>query len=355
MKKRLLFHICFSALILSLGGCRRTDVDATSASASFEFHTMGATMHITLYSTVMAEKNLRECADEAYKEVKYAENLVNLWDKNSEINRINSAKAGEWMTVDRVNFNVIESAIRISEITEGAFDITVNPLVNLWGFGSKSKDIQEIPSEDRIGETLKMVGYKKINLDAEKSAVSFSQDGITIDLGGIAQGYGADLAINALKKSGVTQAMVELGGEVRALGRNKDGKKWRVGIRHPLKENELLGVLELEDESAATSGDYENYFVFDGVRYSHIIDPRTGKPATSGIASATIVGKECANVDALATAFMILPFEKGCRLLESLPDYEGVIARRIGKDKLEIFVTDGLKGKVEILDGGDSK
>jgi FAD:protein FMN transferase len=345
---------CIPAVILLLlfSGCsRKTDTGTAPASASFEFRTMGTTMHITLYSPGMDKAILKKHADEAFAEVKRVENLMSLWNKDSEICRLNSSKTGEWTTLDKATFEIIEKAIRISKITEGAFDITVNPLVNLWGFGSKSKDEHKIPPDDKISDALEKVGYKKINLDGEKSAVSFAQDGVTIDLGGIAQGYGSDVAINALKKSGVSQAMVELGGEVRVLGRNKDGKKWRVGIRHPLKEDELLGVLELEDESVSTSGDYQSYFVVDGIRYSHIIDPKTGKPTTSGIASVTIVGKECADADALATGFMVLPFEKGCQLLESLPDYEGIIARRVGDDKLDIFVTEGLKGKVEISDG----
>lgn len=353
MSKKIFFQMFLLIPLLISGGCRKSDIRDIPMSASYEFRTMGTTMHITLYSTTMNKQELEKCTEKAFNEVKRVEKLMNLWDKDSEINRINYSKTGEWVVVDKATFEVIEKAIKASEITEGAFDITVNPLVNIWGFGSRSKEIHEIPTEDEILTALAKTGYKKISVDKEKTAVSFTQDGVKIDLAGIAKGYGVDVAINALRECGVRQAMVEIGGEVRVLGRNKDGRKWRVGIRHPLKENELLGVIEMEDESVATSGDYENYFEIGGVRYSHIINPLTGKPTTSGIASVTIMSRECADADALATGLMVLPFDKGCELLENLPDYEGIIIRRITDNKLEIFVTEGLKGKVEISDGNN--
>lgn len=350
MNKKIAFKIFHILLLILAGGCRKSDIRDIPTSVSYELRTMGTTMHITLCSTTMDKQELKKCSDEAFKEVRRIEKLMNLWDKDSEINRINSAKTGEWTTVDNATFKLIEKAIKASEITDGAFDITVNPLVNLWGFGSKSKEIHETPAENEIMTALVKTGYKKIILNKEKTAVSFTQDGVTIDLSGIAKGYGVDVAINALRECGVRQAMVEIGGEVRVLGKNKNNDKWRIGIRHPLKEKELLGVIEMEDESVATSGDYENYFEIGGVRYSHIINPLTGKPSTSGIAGVTIISRECADADALATGLMVMPFDKGCRLLENLTDYEGIIIKRITDEKLEIFVTDGLKGKVEIAD-----
>ncbi len=344
--------LCF---LIHISGCDRSSDPGSKDSHGLtkvliERRVMGTTMQLALYSTTLSKSDLEEAAAEAVEEVRRCENLMSSWVKESDVNRINAAKKGEWIEVDETTFDVIEKAVKTCEITSGAFDITVSPLVDLWGFGAKSKGGFAIPSDEEIAEAMKKVGHKNILLDRKELAVSFMEDGITIDLAGIAKGYAVDRAISVLKKNGVNRAMVEIGGEVGIVGKNKEGKKWRVGVQHPLEKGHFLTVLELEDECVATSGDYMNFYIVDGVRYSHILDPRTGQPTRSNIASVTVVGKSCADLDALGTGLAVLPYEEGIEILENLPEIEGIIVHRDGDDEIDVYISDGLKEKVKLLE-----
>ncbi len=358
--KYLLFVYSFLNLLISLTGCgsdRNANVEDAGCLAEtlIEDQVMGTAVHMVLYSDELNKSQLDKAAAEALEEIKRVERLMSSWVEDSDVSRINAAKKGEWVEIDRSTIDVLANAMLIGAITNKAFDITVSPLVDLWGFGAKSKGPFSIPSDEEISEAMRTVGHGKVLLDIGNSAVSLAEEGMTIDLGGIAKGYAVDRALSVLYKNGVDQAMVEVGGEVGVIGKNKDREKWCIGVRHPLKRGNFLTVLELENEFVGTSGDYENFFVVDGVRYSHIIDPRTGRPTTSNITSVTVVGTSCAKVDALATGFSVLQYEDSIKILESLPDIEGIIVRRAGDGELDIYVSEGLRRKIRLLEPATTK
>jgi thiamine biosynthesis lipoprotein len=341
------------ALILSWvllvlgGGCGSRD-EHNSFTTTDEV--MGTTLHLALHSETMTKTELAEAAADALSEVRQVETLMSSWVADSDVNRINEAGKNSWVTVDPLTFTVIEQALDASRTTNGGFEATVSPLVDLWGFGARSEGPPSIPPEEAIAAALSKVGHSKVVLDPERSAVATTEDGVTIDLAGIAKGYGVDMAISVLRARGVEHAIVEIGGEVGVIGMNREGEKWRIGVNHPLQQGRFLTVLELEDENVATSGDYQRYFVVDGVRYSHIIDPRTGWPATSNIASVTIVATSCAKADALATGLSVLSYEEGGEILERLPGVEGIIVRRAAERSIDVFVSSGLKDKIKLLE-----
>ena len=331
--------VCAAAI---LAGCGR---DKEPAVVKRQTAVMGTTLHMVLISDTMTESELEAIATSALEEVNRVEKLMSSWVKDSDVNRLNAAGGNNPVVVDLSTFEVVKMALRACEVTEGAFEITVSPLVDLWGFGAKSKESFSIPSAEAIQEALTHVGHDKVVLHPETTSISFTEDGVTIDLAGIAKGYGVDRAMKVLKDAKVRNALVEIGGEVSVVGRNAEGKAWSVGVRHPVNEEELIRTLELENEAVATSGDYENYFEVDGVRYSHIIDPRTGMPTTSRMTSVTIVSESCAWADALATGLSVLPYEEGIKLIESMPKIEGILVRRNPDGPPDIYISDGLKDK----------
>ena len=218
--------------------------------------------------------------------------------------------------------------------------MTVRPLVVLWGFRDGKLNI---PSESELEEAMKVVSYRNITIDENAGTVKYLREGVHVDLGAIAKGYAVDRAVRILQDGGVKSAMVDIGRNIRLIGTKPGGKKWRIGVQDPRDTEQLLGVLELQDESTATSGDYEKFFILDGKRVGHIIDARTGKPA-EGICGVTIVAADAAAADALSTAVFVLGSQDGLELLRNTHGVEGIIA--VEKDgRVEINVTEGLAGK----------
>lgn len=345
MKYIPLFFLAAICPLLVITGCKSKSGPAV---ARIEDEAMGTTLEITVYSNALDRSALESSVKAAAKEVWHVEALMSRWKTGSDVNRVNAAKKDEWVEVDPQTFEVIEMAIEASGMTRGAFDITVRPLVDLWGFGPKLKVNFSKPPDEKIQEVLGFVGYRNIKLDAERKTVSFAREGMTIDLGGIAKGYAVDRAISVLKKRGIRHAIVEVGGEVGVIGKSRKGRKWRVGVRHPVEKGSLFTTLEMKDEFVATSGDYQNFFIIDGVRYSHIIDPRTGRPTRSHIASLTVVGKSCALADALATGLTVLSYEEAIEILENLDGLEGIVVRRLEDGGIEFHITKGLRGRVKL-------
>jgi len=241
---------------------------------------------------------------------------------DSEISRFNRLPPGSQMGLSEDFAVVMLQAIKIARQTQGAFDFTVGPLVNLWGFGPPGARTTA-PKEADIAALMSGVGYENIQLQADENKLS--KPGIStyrlskhrqseIDLSAIAKGYAVDALARLLEENGIENYLVEIGGEVRARGRKPDGSAWRIGIEIPQDRGRAIEqVLALHDISVATSGDYRNYFEQDGVRYSHTIDPATGYPIRRGLASVTVLANDCARADALATALMVMGPDKGMK------------------------------------------
>ncbi len=248
----------------------------------------------------------------AFSAIDKVADLADRYNNNSQLSIVNREGFKYPVKLNKELFDLIEQAVDISKDTEGTFDITVVPLVRLWGFYEKGNSF---PSEDSIKEALQAVGYDNIVLNKKNRSISFKKDGVEIDLSAIAKGYAVDKAAEAIKQSGIRSAIINAGGDVYCLGKKNIFQKWDIGIRDPIHNKKIIKVIHLEDRAVATSGGYEKFFVHEGKKYSHLIDSRTGKP-TEVSRNATVVAKNCAQADALATALCIMGKEKVGHLKE---------------------------------------
>lgn len=298
---------------------------------------MGTLVEITAIDK--DKRKIHKAIEAAFDEIKGIDALMSNYKADSEVSLINRQAGLKPVKVSLHTFHVIKRSLYFSDLTQGAFDITVGPLIEKWKF---DQDTTLIPSEKQIKKLKALVKYKDIQLNEMKGTVMLKAKGMKIDLGGIAKGFGVDMAIEVLKKARIQKALVNAGGDLRALGTKEDGKPWNIGIRHPMIRDKILATLEVSDFSVATSGDYERFFEKDGNRYHHILNPHTGYP-TKGVRSVTILSKEATEADALATSLFVLGPKEGMELVERMEAVEAVIV----DDKGEIHISSGLQGKLE--------
>jgi thiamine biosynthesis lipoprotein len=236
--------------------------------------------------------------------------LMSTYKSDSEISRFNSAPQDEWFTVSAETFEVIELGQLISQRSSGYYDMTVGPLVNSWGFGPTGKPVK-VPDEGQLQKAKARVGFSFLELDRNSTAISKRAD-IYLDLSSIAKGYAVDVVATYLETQGVQNYLVEVGGEIRANGFKPNKETWRLAIESPTVESRsIYKVIELTNAGLATSGDYRNYYEDNGVRYSHTIDPFTGKPVQHQLPSVSVVRPTSAEADAMATMFMVMGTERG--------------------------------------------
>jgi thiamine biosynthesis lipoprotein len=237
------------------------------------------------------------------------------WNVQSELARFNAHAGTDWQSVSPVLYESVAQALAVSRVTNGAFDITVGPLVRAWGFGSGADADPAVPSAPAIAELLRDVGYARLELRARPPALRKTSARLALDLDGIAPGWAVDRIAGRLEALGIHDYLVELGGEVRARGLTAEGRRWRIAVERPATgERRPLAVIELDGVGVSTSGDYRDYRVVNGRRISHTIDPRTGAPVAHGLASVTVVHGSVAAADAWATALMVLGPEEGMAL-----------------------------------------
>ncbi|MDK2855659.1 MAG: FAD:protein transferase [Bacillota bacterium] len=335
-----LFALALAVILLS--GCRARGPgwagQVPLAKAEKTEFMMDTVITITAYGPKAAE-----AVNNAMAEMRRIAALMNADDPKSEVSRINQNAGKRPVRVSEDTFRLLKLAQRYSELSGGAFDVTVRPLVVLWGIGKKDK---YVPDAAAIERARALVNWRDLILDEKARTVYLRRPGMGIDLGGAAKGYAADRAREVLLEHGVRSALIDAGGNIWALGRRPDGEPWRIGIRNPRPEHggELLAVVPSEDLTLVTSGDYERYFIRDGVRYHHIFDPRTGRPARSTI-SATIIGRNSAEADILSTALFVLGPEQGLALIRKLGNLEAVVVT----PEERIVSTSNLEDKLEIV------
>jgi len=243
--------------------------------------------------------------------------LMSTYRPDSELSRFNAGRSIDWVQVSAELAGLVDEARRISDLSEGAFDVTVGPIVNLWGFGPEEVPAGP-PEDDAIQAAIERTGYRKLGVRTEPPALRKSRPDIYVDLSAIAKGYGVDRLAELLERNGIDSYLVEIGGEVRGKGLKPDRKPWRVAIELPdPARRDIYRVVPLRDAAMATSGDYRNFYERDGRRYSHSIDPTTGRPVTHTLASVTVIDTDCAIADALATALLVLGPSRGYELAES--------------------------------------
>ncbi len=297
-----------------------------------------------------SQEDAGDAIEAGFAEIKKLEILLNYFSDDSEITAVNRAAGNKPVKVSRETMDMMKKTIDISKLTNGVFDPTIAPVVSLWNF-SKNMLNHSIPYGSRINDAAALVDYRKIKMDYDKFEIYLEEKEMEIDLGGIAKGYAADKAVEAIKSKGIKSALVAVAGDIRGFGLNASGKSWRVGIQNPRPESEsekpwedIFASLYLEDRAISTSGDYQRFFIKDGRRFHHILDPETGFPAESDLVSVSVIAPEGYVTDGLSTAVFVLGLKKGLSFLQS----EGIDGVLINTDK-KVFLTRNLKGKVEIL------
>lgn len=277
--------------------------------------TMGTSYTVKIVSAGLIDgRPVQEIID---RELGRVNELMSTYDSESEVSRFNASRSTAPFLISRETADVVACALEVSDQTMGAFDITLAPIVNAYGFGPAGRG--EFPSDESIDALREHVGYDKLELDPERPSLRKLAPDLQIDLNAIAPGFAVDLIAAALDAAGHADFMIEIGGEVRARGRNADREAWRVGIEKPIEgERSVQRAVALDGVSLATSGDYRDYYEHDGARISHTIDGRTGQPVAHNLASVSVVHESCMWADAYATAIMALGPDDGYILAEIL-------------------------------------
>lgn len=308
MKKLTLIILFFSVGILyAQEPCKRT------------VKLMGSRFDITVVAKDPVEGDVY--IDMAISEITRIEKLISSWDENSQTSEINRNSGIKPVKVDPELFDLIQRGIGISKLTDGAFDISYASMDKIWKFDGS---MTVMPPEDSIKASVAKVGYHNIILDKENHTVFLKLEGMKIGFGAIGKGYAADRAKELLKSKGVVAGIINASGDMNTWGKQPDGKEWKVAITNPMDKNKVFALLPITNGAVVTSGNYEKYVTFNDIRYTHIIDPRSGYPAT-GIISVTVFAPKAELADALATSVFVMGIEVGLNRIEQLPQVECII------------------------------
>jgi len=320
-------------LLFFLSGCSNNQSDINTSESS-------AFMMNTLVKMRAHGENAQKAVSESMNRVREIEDLMSKTIETSDIYKLNNS-SGDKIDIALDTKLVLEKALYYSELTEGKFDPTIGVLVDLWGIGT---DDPYLPSQTEIENALQYVDYNKLDLHENSAEV---ENGVKIDLGGIAKGYAADEVKKTAEEFGVESAFVNLGGNVLVIGKKPDGSSWRVGIQDPRRgRGNVMAVIEAEDKTIVTSGNYERFFEKDDKIYHHILNPDTGYPAENGLLSVSIISEDSFDADALSTSIYILGLEKGLKFIESQENTEVMFIT----DKLDVYLSSGIKDKIQITD-----
>jgi thiamine biosynthesis lipoprotein len=310
----LVYNNCLFALLLIFASC-------APASPSRSEYALGTVCTVTLF-----EQSKDSVYRDIFARIREIDNLMSVNIPSSDVSRINAAAGIAGINVNKDTFTVIERAVFFAEISGGAFDPSVGPLVSLWGIGG---DDASVPSQEEIDKTLPMINWQDIELDAGTHSVFLKREGMALDLGAIAKGYAADEAAALIKNAGIKRAIIDFGGNIVTLGEKKDKTPWKIGIQNPNERRGLyFGVLQVKNtdskQTIVTSGVNERFFEKDGVRYHHILSTSTGYPVRDGLLSVTIIAANSMDADALSTTLFALGYEEGVKLLGAFQGTEVV-------------------------------
>jgi len=274
-----------------------------------------------------------------FQEVRRLEELLSTWIPTSELSRVNAKAGHEPVRVSPDTMLVLKRSLEIAKLTEGGFNIAIGPAVQLW----TSTEEPRIPSQSELDHLRPLVDWNRIHLDEAAHTVFLTEPGMRIDIGGIGKGFAADYAIAAMKAEGATGGVVALAGDIKTFGRMFNNELFSVGIQHPRQEGAMLARIDLDNEAISTAGDYERFFLYNGVRYHHILDPKTLQPAR-GCQSVTVIAKEGWLADGLDTGIFVMGPERGMELIERLPNIEGIIVDSADN----VHISSGLKNRLHI-------
>ena len=316
------------ALILTLhffGNKRRVEADSGYRLV------MGTFAHLKAIAT--DPKTAKKCVENAFAEIKKVDDLMSDYKRDSEISQVNRDASKNPVKVSNSTFHVLQKSVEYSELSGGAFDVTIAPLAQLWRTAAESNSV---PTDAELADARSKVGYEKLILDSNDMTVRFAVEGMKLDLGGIAKGYAIDRAIEAMQADGAIGGMVDVGGDIRCFGSPPKGKNtWRIGLQNPDEPDseeqtlagatgQILMVLKFNNAAVATSGGYRRFVLIEGKRYSHIINRKTGASAEA-LSSVTVISQNALDADALATAVSVIGHEKGLALIEKIPNTEAIL------------------------------
>lgn len=346
--KNILITVCLSASVF-VSGCTQKSQDTTKNKKSESTVTSEASIEqsssdteaskdifaMDTYMTVTAYgEKAQDAVDAAEAEIERLDAFLSTGNADSEVVKLNEAKNA---TLSEDGGYLVERALELNKETDGAFDIAIYPVMEAWGFPTQNF---RVPSADELTELLKHVDASEISYNKTTREISFADSQMKIDLGGIAKGYTSSRIMDIFKENGITSGLVNLGGNVQALGAKTDGSNWRVAVQSPDDTEDYLGVLSIQNKAVITSGGYERYFEQDGVTYHHIIDPKTGYPAENGLVSVTIVSEDGTLADGLSTSLFIMGEEKAAEFWRAhSEEFDAVLVTDDGT----IYVTEGLK------------
>lgn len=330
MQKKITSGLSVLLLLIMMSSCNKKEY----------FFNEGYIFGTVYHMTYLADENLQDSIEAELNKFDLSLSMFNEKSTLSKIN--NSGTEGFDLSKDPWAYRVISESLKISEMTNGAFDITVAPLVNAWGFGfKKNSDV----TDTVIDSLRKLVGYKLLML--KEKTLYKKYPGMMLDASAVAKGYSCDVIAELFERHGISDYMIEIGGEMALKGKNPEAGKWRIGISVPNDDSTSSNMdwqekLVLTDKCIATSGNYRRFYIKDGKKYAHTINPATGYPIQHSLLSATVVADNCLTADALATAFMVMGVDKALKLAEELPEVEGLFICAADSGKTIIVRTKGM-------------
>ncbi len=334
------YIVIFLVISMSLMGCTQIGMKEYTKNI-FALNT-----YITL--TAYGGRNTPKILDKAVQRIQEIENHMSTEIDTSDVALINKNAGESPVEVHDDTFYVIERALWYCNMSDGAFDITIYPIVKLWDI---TGDNPRVPDEEEIQRALSLVDYTEVILDREDKTVFLNRSDMGIDLGAIAKGYAADEVVRILEKSGIRHGLLNLGGNISVIGDKPDGTPWNIGVRDPREEEtqlQYLAIASISNSSIVSSGDYERYIkdVYEktGIRYHHIFDPRTGYPADSGLIGTTVIAKDSIDADALSTCLFIMGQERGLKFLQNVQGSKGICIDNTKR----IYTSSGMDNILEI-------
>ncbi|BFU90441.1 MAG: FAD:protein FMN transferase [Nitrospira sp.] len=325
--------VCF-AMIWMVGCVGMPPTSQPVVSKRTQMH-MGTLVTVTV---VASDKDVGSRAIQAgFDEIKRLEQLLSTWRPDSELSRVNAEAGHLPVQVSQETLELVSRSLEMAEVTHGGFNIALGPAVEAWSVTER----QHIPDAEELQQLKPLVDWTRIQINRERRTIYLPHMGMRIDVGGIGKGYAADRAVEEMKRAGAQGGVVALSGDIKTFGVLPKGKGFPVGVKHPREDEALIAVIDLKDEAISTAGDYERFFERDGIRYHHILDPQTLRPAR-GCQSVTIIAKEGAVADGLDTGIFVLGPTRGMELVERLPDVEALII----DDKGTVTVSSGLRDRL---------
>ncbi|MGL4570376.1 MAG: FAD:protein FMN transferase [Clostridium sp.] len=335
MNKKIIVFFVTLMLAVGLVSCgEKKSKDPITRTELF----MGTAIKVTIY-----DKSNEKILDEAFKRIIEIEDLVSINKEGTEITELNKNAGLKGVKLSDDSFNIVKKGLEYSKLSNGGYDLTIGPLVKLWSIGLPEA---KVPSKNEIKDSIKKIDYKKVKINEDTKEVFLTEKGMMIDLGSIAKGYAADEIVKLLKENGVKEAIVDLGGNIYALGLKEGDKEWKVGIQDPFTDRgNVVGSVKVSNKSVVTTGIYERFVEKDGVKYHHILNPKDGYPYKTEIAGVSIIADESVDADGLSTLVFTKGLDEGIEFIESL---EGVDAVFITEDR-KVYTTNGIKDNFKMM------